>query len=302
MTEACMGSCFDTRVEERLTPQIAASDYKLWLPQGSGRVRYVMAINKRGAGRYLFFHDNAWRRLAAETGGAMLYCGFEALRVSGNGYGASMLTALGQFARETSHPEIDEAPLVLWGHSMGGRVVQDFVRVCPSRVLTFHIAMRAFATPDVELMVESEESMAVPGLYLMGGEDRKPEDIRIHFERARAGQSPRAWLLIPGEKHWPKGMHQENDTPAAVHWQSWSATNLVLAWTRALVARRLGPAAQPECSGQGLLPVDLSSGWLGDDVTGEVAAFGVFRGDWSRASWFPDESVARTWAERVRKL
>lgn len=106
-----------------------------------------------------------------------------------------MLKACDQFAIEVNRPELKHAPFVLWGHSMGGRVAQDFVRFQPSRVLAFHIALRANPS-DAEFMQEEANSIKVPGLYLMGELDRKPEDIRKHFHHSREAKSPRAWICF----------------------------------------------------------------------------------------------------------
>ena len=52
-------------------------------------------------------------------------------------------------------------------------------------------------------MKEPATAMKVPGLYLMGEADKKPQDIRDHFHRARAAGSPRTWVWLPGQDHWP---------------------------------------------------------------------------------------------------
>ncbi|MBF0245222.1 MAG: hypothetical protein HQL31_08110 [Planctomycetes bacterium] len=286
------GTFFDTRVAASSAPLVAASEYTLWVPAGAKTLRYVIVINQRGAGKYLYFQDRDWRKLAVETSAAMLYCAFEAVEVSDNGYGNAIGVALTQFAESTGHPELAQAPLVLWGHSMGGRVAQDYVRFCPARVLSFHIAFRAFATPE-ERMWESPQAMAVPGLYLMGTEDKKPEDIRLHFGRARAADAPRAWLWLAGEKHWPRGMNNPDATPTQEDWQSWTANEFVLAWTRAIVEQGL--------CGESLIPLRPESGWLGDDKTGEIAPYGTFKRERAKASWLPNEEVARLWQGRAAK-
>ena len=202
------GENFQTDVKKSKEPLIAGSKYSIWIPESISSVQCVFVINMRGAGRHLFEQDQEWRALAKRTHSAILFCEFEAHGVQKNGYGLSMLKACDQFAIEVNRPELKHAPFVLWGHSMGGRVAQDFVRFQPSRVLAFHIALRANPS-DTEFMQEEANSIKVPGLYLMGELDRKPEDIRKHFHHSRERKSPRAWIWLPGQSHWPRGMQSK---------------------------------------------------------------------------------------------
>ncbi len=130
-----------------------------------------------------------------------------------------MLQACHQFAVELNRPELANAPMVLWGHSMGGRVAQDFARFAPRRVLAFHIALRGYPSPE-EFMEEKEVAALIPALYLMGEEDRKPKDIWKHFLRARRNESPRTWILLPGQGHWPKGVSSEENKTTAEDWRA----------------------------------------------------------------------------------
>ena len=134
------GELFRTEVAASTNPLIANSKYQIWIPDDASTFRTLFVFNMRGAGKHLFASDHEWRALAKRTQSAMLYCEFEAHGVRDNGYASSMLKACEQFAAELNLPELPQAPFVLWGHSMGGRVAQDFVRFRPGRVLAFHIA------------------------------------------------------------------------------------------------------------------------------------------------------------------
>ena len=226
----------------------------------------------------------------------MLYCEFEALGVRDNGYGLSILTACDQFAAELKCPELKHAPFVLWGHSMGARVAQDFVRFRPSRVLTFHIGLR-LGPSSKEFMEEEADAMLVPGLYLMGEKDRKPKDIREHFARARKEGSPRAWIWLPGQSHWPKGMDFTKDSTTPADWRAWAANDVVIPWTEAMIRLRLPKDSDPGKGSVKLFPIDITQGWLGDIQTGQVTPYNTFPGGKSEASWFPNEKVAKAWAQ-----
>ena len=296
VAERPSGTIYETQVASNTRPLIAASNYKLWVPEDTPVVRTVFAINMRAAGKHLFFQDPEWRALAERTHSAMMFCEFEAKGVRDNGYGLSLLKACEQFAKELKRPEISHAPFVLWGHSIGGRVAQDCARFRPSRVLAFHIALRKIPSP-AEFMNEECESMRIPALYLMGEKDTTPEDIRMHFERARRNRSPRAWIWLPKQGHWPRGMSHEKDVTTTEDWRAWAAIDVVIPWTESIIRLRLPKSAKSASGSVKLRPIDPSKGWLGDIRTGHVYPYTSFTGSKSAASWFPNEEVAKAWSE-----
>ncbi len=292
------GQSFQTRVAGSAEPEVAGCDFDLWVPENLSVVRCIFVINMRAAGKHLYYKDPQWRALAVRNGAAIMYCRFEAYGVRDNGYGLSMLTACNQFAVQLNRPELKHAPFVLWGHSMGGRVVQDFVRFKPSRVLAFHIALRGNPSP-AEFMQEEASATKVPGLYLMGENDTTPADIRRHFLRARKQGAPRAWVRLPGQGHWPRGMSFREDKTTSGDWKAWAAHDVVLPWTSAIIAQRLPERADPRHGPMQLREIKISDGWLGDDGSGKVAPADEFQGSRAESSWLPDEESARAWADQT---
>lgn len=287
---------YETRVSASSDPLVAQCDYSLWIPEDTPIVKFVFVINMRAAGKHLFYQDLEWRALASKNAAAIMYCKFEAHGVRENGYGLSIMAACDQFADELDRPELKHAPFVLWGHSMGGRVAQDFVRFRPSRVLAFHIGLRGNPS-DEEFMDEEPDAMRVPGLYLMGEEDKKPRDIRAHFLRARKQGSPRAWIWLPGQDHWPKGMGFREDNTTPEDWRAWVANDIVIPWTDEMIKLRLPKNADPREGPVKLLEINSKRGWLGNIQSGQIAPSKKFLGSKSDASWFPSEEVAKAWVD-----
>lgn len=283
-----------TQVKASTDPLTDACGFQLRLPDTEQALRCLFVINQRGAGRHLFEQDTAWQALAARVPAGFLFCEFEAIGVRDNGYGAAMIRACDQFATALKCPRLRHLPFVLWGHSMGGRVAQDFARFAPDRVLAFHIGLRAFPSP-AGFMAEEPEAMAVPALYLMGEEDSTPEDIREHFLRARAAGAPRAWVPLRGEAHWPRGMGFNRDETTDADWQAWVGNAVLIPWTEAVIALRLSPGADPRGGPVALRPIDTGRGWLGENESGRIAARPSFPGDPAVASWFPTAAVAAAW-------
>ncbi len=293
------GKLYSTRVPASDEPLVAESKYSLWIPIDTPVVRTIFAINQRGAGKHLFYKDREWRAMAARNAAAMMYCQFEAHEVRNNGYGLSMLAACDQFAEELNRPELKHAPFILWGHSMGGRVAQDFARFKPSRMLAFHLGLRANPSTK-EFMEEKEDAAKVPGLYLMGENDTTPTDIREHFVHARKRDAPRAWILLPGQTHWPKGMGFHEDKTTLDDWRAWAANDIVIPWTEAIIARRFPNQADPRKGPIKLIDISIEDGWMGDVTSGRVAPSPTYQGNKAEASWFPNEVVANAWVDYSR--
>jgi hypothetical protein len=276
---------YELEISAVAEPKTLPAPYRLWIPKGCARIRCVFVINRRAAGQRVYFRDSEWRSLASRLDAAMLWCGFEVPEVQSTGAGESMLVALHRFAKLSAHPELASAKLLLWGHSMGGRVAQDFVRWKPERVLGFVIATRGYPS-DPEFMQEPTEAMKVPGLYLMAERDRQPADIREHFLRARKNRSPRAWIVLPGQGHWPEGMSSDRDETTEKNWRAWAAHEVVLPWIEDIVRSQ---------------PVDLNQGWLLDAPSGRIERAGQTADlSDSAASWFPSRGVAEACLKYLR--
>lgn len=284
----------DISVDASSHPLIAPAGFQLWLPGGLDRVRCVLLVNQRGAGERLY-HDEEWRTMARDLHAAMLYCRFETPEVCSNGYGEAILQACRQAVDKTGLAELGEAPFVAWGHSMGGRVAQDFARYVPHRLVAYVIACRAESSSP-EFMQEKPEDRRIPALYLMGSEDAQPPDIFEHFLRARAGNSPRTWLLLPGQGHWPKGMDFTRDETSSADWRAWAGLDLLLPWIEALAEMRLPSLVNPQHGSIGLRTINVPGGWLGEIHTGQIAPYARFSGDRTRAAWLPNQHVAEAWA------
>ncbi|MEM6504322.1 MAG: alpha/beta hydrolase [Planctomycetota bacterium] len=295
-----LGDIYHTHVFESDQPLVAESGYQLWLPDEIETVRCIIFINQRGAGKHLFYQDQRWRQLAADLDAAILFGEFEAYSVRGNGYGQSILKACEQFAVQLVRPELRHTPFVLWGHSMGGRVAQDFARFIPNRVVAFVIAMRAHPS-EPAMMEEEDAAMQIPALYIMGADDNKPKDIYAHYEHARKNGSPRAWVWVPKQKHWPAGMGHEGNQTTESDWNKWSANDLVLPWIDAVVQLRMPVDAEKMDQPIRLRPIQTSKGWLGHLCTNEIM---IYRNDDANDpawSWFPTWQIAECWIEISRE-
>jgi len=93
-------------------------------------------------------------------------------------------------------------------------------------------------------------------------------------------------------------MSFEEDETTTEDWRAWSANDIVIPWTQAMIDLRLPDNADPRKGPVPLLDPVIEKGWLVDAETAQVACHSEFRGDKSQASWFPSEEVAKAWADR----
>lgn len=289
------GTIHTTVVDSTEHPRVAQCQFRMWIPSATQVVRVIIVINQRAAGKRLFFEDNEWKAMAARQSAAMMYCEREARGVRHNGLGESILKACEQFSSQLGRPELGNAPFILWGHSMGGRVVQDFVRFQPNRVLAFHIALRAVPSAP-EFMKEEYPAIQVPGLYLMAEQDAQPHDILQHYQRARNHESARAWVVLPKQNHWPRGMSFSRDDTTLDDWRAWGAHEVVIPWTEAIIQLRLPANDNPRESKIKLLPINTEKGWLGQLRTGKVSPASSGNFVPSESAWFPTQEVANAWS------
>jgi len=182
--------------------------FDLWVPEGVAVVKGVVAISGHGSGENLFRHKGM-RSLARELHLALFkFVGnpmqrgfwptgllFERLRTSGG---------------QCGHPELEHAPLFLYGHSNGTGFSAIFAANESARVWGW-VSMR----PGITFQVYQPRAAQVPGLVIFGENDpflSRPSaaenlavvpTIRKRYEAV--------WNMVvepktghgPGEKTWP---------------------------------------------------------------------------------------------------
>ena len=255
------------------------SEGTLFVPEGVSRVRTVITVIRYGVGVSMS-SSRAWRELAASVDGALLGVNFSPIGPKRGGLmdvdpaegGAdALLGLLRQLSVESKHPELNTAPLVLWGHSAGGGIASLLAAEISERTLAFVRYHSGPVTGDVAVISK------LPSLSLSGGRDTTapPPAAEALWRSGRAAEAP-----------WTFGVR-----PDAEHSDLGAASGFMTLWIQAVVRLRL-PGA-----GSTLYKVSGSSGWLGDNRSGLIAPHDEFTGPKSEASWFPDETTARAWRQ-----
>jgi len=184
--------------------------FKLWYPQVGAPVRAVVVLmpGSNGDGRPMV-DDAFWRDFATRHGLALLGCQLtdkphdqsfiEQYADASHGSGQALLDALAALAKRSGHPELANAPLLLWGMSAGGEFNYEFVAWKPDRVVAFVVNKGGI----YYTALTSQAARNVPGILFIGGKDlefRTNTIVGLFAVNRRAGA---LWALAeePGAAH-----------------------------------------------------------------------------------------------------
>ena len=181
---------------------------------------------------------------------------------------------LNELAHQTGRAELQDAKLLLWGHSAAGSFGTTFAATHPTRTIAF-VRYHSHARG---LPVDLTTIGRIPALVLAGEKDTTAgvEDSEALWKSGRRLAAPWTFAVEPGATHGSSEALKK-------------ANELAIPWIRAVIAQRLSN------SGMDLRPVDDTSGWLASTTGSEIAPAGSFRGPKKEAAWLPDEASARGW-------
>jgi pimeloyl-ACP methyl ester carboxylesterase len=264
----------------------------LFVPQKISHVRSVVVLVNPGTWGGLassLYANPEMRTLSTATQSTLLV-----LRISSIGLGArvrfvsnagggsadGLLQLLNRLAVESKHPELTEAPLLLWGHSAGGSFATTFAALHPERTIAF-VRYHCAGLPGVDVNVLS----TLPALLLEAGKDQI-------YSTGTYGTGEGLWKngrSLGGP--WTFGIEPDATHQDAADLKK--ANTVLIPWMMAVIRQRVSP--------DGLLRVvPDGSGYLGNTRTAEFASYATFAGPKRESSWLPDEATARGWQAVVR--
>lgn len=260
--------------------------FELWLPDDVGTVRGIVVISGHGSGETLFRRADL-RALAKELRLALFK--FTGNPMQRGFWPRSLLfDQFKTFGAKCGHPELEHAPLFLYGHSNGTGFSAVFPAYVPERVWGW-VSMR----PGITFQVYQPGAAQVPGLVIFGEDDHflarpsKAENLAVVPAVRKRHQA--LWNFAveaktghgPGEKTWP----------------------LVFSFLRHTFTARVPADADARTGPVKLNALPLDSGHLGQNwdaakgghQTLPTAPFATFPGDKSPASWLPNAAYAADW-------
>ena len=260
--------------------------FDLWLPDDIGSARGIVVMSGHGSGENLFRRADM-RALAKELHLALFK--FVGNPMQRGFWPKSLLfEKLTSFGKTSEHPELEHAPLFLYGHSNGTGFSAIFPSYAPERVWGF-VSMR----PGITFQVYQPNAAQVPGLVIFGEDDgffarpSREENLAVvptlrknHNALWNIAVEPKAGHG-PGDKTWP----------------------LVFSFLRHTFAGRVPANADARHASVKLNGLATEQGYLGrnwDSFKGGyqtlmTAPFADFKGDKAIASWLINAAYAADW-------
>jgi hypothetical protein len=282
-----------------------AVTYTLWIPGGVTTIRGVI-VHQHGAGipaaksGMSAAYDLHWQALAKKwdcallgpsyhvttdklddsPGGAKLW--FDPRR----GSDKALLKALKDFSVQTSHPEIETVPWVLWGHSAGGFWSDTMSTLHPERIAAMWLRSGSVSMRNKTNSLKSEVPQAVYSIPTMCNPGAMEKGSGIYtgtlatFKDYRAHGAPIGFAPDPLTGHW-----------------CGNSRYLAIPFLDACLAMRLPDKGSKD---QTLKPVDMSKAWLAPLLGDTAVPAASYQGNSNEAVWLPGETVAKDWMEYVK--
>lgn len=264
----------------------AEAAFRFWMPAQSGLLRGVVVLmpGSNMDGRAAV-DEEFWQDFARRQQFALVGCLFkdrqhdnmniEEYARAASGSGQALLEALSDFALRAKHPELANAPLLLWGHSAGGEFNYEFACWKPERVLAFVVNKGGYYFTHLA----SATTRQVPGIFFVGEKDLEFRVRSVRGIFAVNREAGALWTLAvePGTEH-EVGRTRE----------------LATAYFDSIIALRLSPASGPMRSA----PHDA---WIGNIQSLEISPTTHDKSGGALTSWLPDETFARQWQDFARR-
>lgn len=211
----------------------AACKYEITLTSPSRRVQGVWVIFERSRDTLRYYQDADVRAFARRHGLALLFpfhcrsksdTGGDMNVDPSKGIGRSLFAALTQLAKNSGHPELATAKLILLGFSGTGSLVGRLAEFAPDRLLAVIPTNPGHSDPlGVDTIHLSPKAAAKPHLILVGGADA-----------VSGTQRPYAYFRTYFDQGSPWTFVVQNRVP---HCCIMNAKALILAWLDAVLSQ-----------------------------------------------------------------
>jgi hypothetical protein len=254
-------------------------EFRLVIPEGLPLVRGILVVGPYSGGDSRDYHQQVWYREFLHLHG-FAFLGAKGFYLAEY---KTMQDALQQFATDSKHPELVNAPYAATGFSAGGGFVRRLLMLDPDKVIAGVIVgstLKLNATPTAS-------HLGTPVCVINGElehEQGEAPGMAKALAPMLAAHRPKGalwgWMAAPGVGHEFKGQEVLSMPilDAAVRLR-YPATGDV----------RTGPLK--------LQPVDPGSGWVADNNTWsnamtKIAAAPDFNGDITQSSWLLNQDIA----------
>ena len=302
---------FNATIPPRAGENVAQPcEYYATFPAGTAEVKAAWIIYDRGPDITRFYSDSDVLGFAKRNDLAMVLasqCPAKHWDEKGemdlypeHGLGRSLFTALGTIGKESGHPELSQARLIVLGFSGTGAYFGHFVTFAPDRVLAAILTNPGTNEPNnLNRIRLDKKAAAVPELIVVGGIDTisgtsKPYEFFKHL----GGESASVYVVQNMIPH----CCINNTKPFMLHWLD------------EVIHLRQPDPKKP------LLSMNINHGWFGSFKPCKA----VYKDHWGLPLWnvcdahiaedgnklpsdempagfFPSESLAREWLMYIKQ-
>jgi len=284
-----------------------AVNYTIWVPRDAKKLRGVI-VHQHGCGEgscksgLTGAFDLHWQALAKQHDCALLAPTYEQPEMANcqmwcdprNGSDAAFQKGLRDLGTKCGHPELAAVPWALWGHSGGAQWAGGMVLLHPDRVAA------AWLRSGVPLLRPNPERPTIKAFSLPEFALQVPIMCNLGTKEGVTVKEGRFAAVWPaneaffGELRSKGGLIGVAIDPLTGH-ECGNQRYLAIPWLDACLTARL-----PKVSGQPLQAMVANGAWLAMPTGTEARPGAEFDGDASKASWLPNEVVARAWIEYVK--
>lgn len=276
--------------------------YTLWLPDDVESLRGII-VHQHGCGvgacqgGETAAYDFHWQALAKKWDCALLGPSYRQNADQNcrlwcdprNGSDKTFLRALSEFSETTGHPELNDVPWCLWGHSGGGFWASLMQTLHPERIVAIWFrsgtAYEVWEREEIPKPTIPDEAYRIPMMMNPGIIERE--------KVVSAWTGATAMFAAYRAKGAPVGLAPD---PRTSH-ECGDARYLAIPFFDVCLAMRLPDAGS---SDQMLKPVDESDVWLAEPLSETAVPAAKYTGKPEEAMWLPNESFAKAWMEYVK--
>jgi hypothetical protein len=266
-------------VSKATPPATGEHKFRLVVPEGLAVVRGILVVGPYAGGDSRDYHEQVWYREFLKLHGfAFLGAANYYLRDY-----AVMQGAIKQFAADTNHPELVNAPYAATGFSAGGGFTRLLMRADPDKVIAGVVVGSTMKLPGPL----TDAHRRVPMCVINGDLEHEPGEaggMAKQLEPVLAEQRPKGarwgWMAVEGVGHEFAGQEV-----------------LAMPILDAAVRLRYPADGDVRKGPVKLKTVELESGWVADNTTWKSGLTAIrpakqFKGDVAKSSWLVNEDVA----------
>lgn len=281
--------------------------YRMWIPEGVKTIRGVI-VHQHGCGVGSWkgavpgAKDLHWQALARKWDCALLVPSYQMGEKDNcrlwcdprNGSEKTFLRSLTEFAAQTKHPELENVPWCLWGHSGGGFWSSLMLTLHPDRIAAIWFRSgSAFGAWEKGEIKTPDLTPAVYGVPLVFNGGIKEESDKRHgparvndramFKNWRAHGSPAGFAPDPRTGH-----------------ECGDSRYLAIPFFDICLAMRLPDKGSRD---QKLKPVDVKDAWFapvpGDEAK-PASAYSAEAITTDTLAWLPNAAFAKIWKQYIK--